>query len=381
MNQVRKNSVQQNPAHALLGRAWKTFLLFFLLLLGFAWHDAFGLLASLFTGFAAFLFWKAQKQNHESTSVLKNHLLLLSQRDTAQKKQLQQIKRKLQFAKKKSLYFESVFQDNLDPIFSTDSIGFILRFNQAACDLFGYTQEQILGKHVAILFYDTKELERLIEKVQTHHKAHTLEIRGLTRQNHIVYLNLSIASMDPELYSGPYIGFIFNCQNISLRKSLEREIYNRSRDLEKLVKTDSLTGLLNLSQFEQDLHSFVQHSLDNPGKILTLVAMNLHHFRKLNESQGRQAGDQALQQFAESIKFCARNSDPAYRLSEDHFFLILRDADAKQALDVAERIQVLYNVRKHIDNPTTVSFGIATWNGEERARDFFTRAQKTIQKN
>jgi|GEM_PF-5143729 len=278
----------------------------------------------------------------------------------------------------KSSYFESIMRNNLDPIFTTDPENLIMRVNQGAIDLFGYLQDEVLGKPVEQLFYDHSELARMLKKVETKGSAHTMEIRGITATGRIVHLNLSIARMDSEIYGGQFSGCVFNCQDITKRKAIEREMHSRANELEKLALTDALTGLFNRRQFEDDLGRFTEQSRENPGQMLTLLVLDLDKFKQLNDTFGHPAGDQALRQVAEAIRQGKRDSDPAYRFGGDEFIVIIRSADSAQAEVVAERIQSSYRALRDENNHTSVSIGLATFDGTETPEELFQRSDTAM---
>jgi len=293
-------------------------------------------------------------------------------------RQLFRLQRQQHLSAMKAGYFEAIMRNNLDPIFTTDQDHLLMKINQGASDLFGFTQEEVLGKPVFHLFHDRHELQRLLKKVENKGNANTMEIRGINKNGRMVHLNLSIARMDPSIYGGQFGGCVFNCQDITKRKTIEREMHGRANELERLALTDALTGLLNRRQFEEDLKRFSELSRDNPGQLLSILVMDLDKFKQLNDTFGHQAGDQALRDFSQSILKCKRDMDPAYRFGGDEFIMLLRGADGTQSELVAKRIQDLYLQVRSPNNRTSVSIGVATFNGQESASEFFQRADDAM---
>jgi len=269
-------------------------------------------------------------------------------------------------------------RNNFDPIFTTDQDNLVMKVNQGACDLFGFSQDEVLGMPVFHLFHDRAELQRLLKKVDAKGNANTMEIRGVTKNSRVVHLNLSIARMDPSIYGGQFGGCVFNCQDITKRKVIEREMHSRANELERLALTDALTGLLNRRQFEDDLKRFTEQSRENPGQLLSMLVMDLDKFKQLNDSYGHQIGDQALRDFGSAILKCKRDMDPAYRYGGDEFIMLLRGADENQGELVAQRIQDVYLQMRSANNNTSVSIGIAMFNGQETAAAFFQRCDEAM---
>jgi len=108
--------------------------------------------------------------------------------------------------------------------------------------------------------------------------------------------------------------------------------------LQALSKTDPLTELPNhralLSTLKQELER-AQH-FDRPCSLLFL---DLDHFKALNDGYGHAAGDTVLRAFAGVLSTTIRNMDTAGRWGGEEFVVILPEATAEEALDIAERIR------------------------------------------
>ena len=98
--------------------------------------------------------------------------------------------------------------------------------------------------------------------------------------------------------------------------------------------TDSLTGLHNRRSAEERARD-----LAAAGRPFAVVLADLDYFKKLNDSRGHEAGDQALRLFADTLRAQLREHDMAARWGGEEFVLILPNANAKQAHEAAERIR------------------------------------------
>lgn len=349
--------------------------------LGFWWFipAALALLAMWFLHLCLQNYRLEREQWNEQALFQRRHLEQAQQDLKTGKTLASEHSRRIRLLASKSAYFECIFQDSLDPLFTTDNDLLVMKFNQGAIDLFGYTQEDILGKPVENLFRDRRELERLLRKLDSKGSGSTMDIRALTANGRVIHLNLSVATMDSQIYGGLYAGVVFSCQDISKRKIQEREMNSRTAELERLSRTDSLTNLYNQRQFHEDFVRMVQSSVENPGKMLTILVIDLDRFKQLNDQFGHQAGDLALQQFSQSLESSVRSElDPIYRYGGDEFVVILPDADSEQAQIVAHRIQENYSRKRSPENNTGVSIGIATFDGQESPESLFHRADDAM---
>jgi diguanylate cyclase (GGDEF)-like protein len=124
--------------------------------------------------------------------------------------------------------------------------------------------------------------------------------------------------------------FVFHASLLARLLSLIREV----RDLSL---HDPLTKAANWRYFEEYANRLIKISVRQKQKI-TLSYIDLDNFKKLNDSHGHAAGDEALIAIANIISSQIRPSDLFARLGGDEFALLLADADAKAAADVIARI-------------------------------------------
>lgn len=147
----------------------------------------------------------------------------------------------------------------------------------------------------------------------------------------------------------------------------QSEALERSNELlEQLSATDALTGLANRRQFDRHLASEWQRSLRNRLPI-SLLLIDIDHFKRYNDHYGHVAGDACLRQVAAVLYDCAqRSGELAARYGGEEFALLLPGADRDSAMTVAQRcMDALARARiAHGDSPVadclTCSIGVAT---------------------
>ena len=101
--------------------------------------------------------------------------------------------------------------------------------------------------------------------------------------------------------------------------------------------SDPLTGLLNHRAFQQRVETEVRRA-QRYERPLSLVLLDLDHFKSINDAYGHQAGDAALMQAANLIETGARAGDVLGRIGGDEFALLLPETIAEGGLRIAERI-------------------------------------------
>jgi len=114
--------------------------------------------------------------------------------------------------------------------------------------------------------------------------------------------------------------------------------YNRVRgQLSSLVLTDPLTGCVNRRGFDQALSREVARATRS-GSALALLALDIDHFKALNDSMGHLAGDVALREVGGLLLHAARTGDIVARTGGEEFCLVLPDTSAAGAYHLAQRL-------------------------------------------
>lgn len=124
----------------------------------------------------------------------------------------------------------------------------------------------------------------------------------------------------------------------------------------KLASTDALTGLLS----RRAVFDLVEGTPLQDGT--AVVMLDLDNFKTINDSFGHAVGDDVLVRFAAIVRRELRPADHAARLGGEEFCLVLRDVDALEACDIAERIRRALEASAPLSDgfgPPTVSAGVA----------------------
>ena len=124
-----------------------------------------------------------------------------------------------------------------------------------------------------------------------------------------------------------------------LRAEDARLLAESYRHMERLSVTDGLTGLFNRRHFNLTIEQEWARA-SRSGRILSLVLLDIDHFKRYNDAYGHQAGDACLIEVAGVLKAHARRSgDCAVRYGGEEFALILPELSSVQAGEIAERIR------------------------------------------
>ena len=148
----------------------------------------------------------------------------------------------------------------------------------------------------------------------------------------------------------------------------ELQLLRQRNALQELSRTDSLTQLGNRYQFN-DLFQTMLASAQRQDNPLSLVLLDIDHFKRVNDQYGHVAGDQCLQQFSELMRqVFRRDSDVPLRLGGEEFGVIMPGTTLEQACQLAELFRVSLADRKlQIEGQTvaiTTSLGVGSYDPE-----------------
>jgi two-component system cell cycle response regulator len=148
------------------------------------------------------------------------------------------------------------------------------------------------------------------------------------------------------------------------RRYTERLRDNVQISIEMAI-TDALTGLFNRRYMENHLGTLVEQASAR-GKPLALLALDIDHFKSINDTHGHDAGDDVLRDFALRIKRSIRGIDLACRCGGEEFIIVMPETDMAVAASVAERLRRRIATEPFAISegtrtiPVTLSIGIAT---------------------
>jgi diguanylate cyclase (GGDEF)-like protein len=157
-----------------------------------------------------------------------------------------------------------------------------------------------------------------------------------------------------------------------------RVISSQQDRLQQQAVTDPLTGLLNRSLMEVFLeHAVRQHARD--GTPMTIAALDLDHFKTINDTLGHDAGDHALRAFAKLVLGRCRSTDRIFRTGGEEFLLLLEDTDAKNASGISEDLRRSVETHPLVpEHPVTVSIGLATLQPGEDWHAWMKRSDENL---
>ena len=156
-------------------------------------------------------------------------------------------------------------------------------------------------------------------------------------------------------------------------ESLNKLLNQEQQKLELRLARDPLTGVLN----RDGLAPIFQTDI---GKLpLSLIFIDIDHFKKINDHYGHNVGDQVLVQFAQVLSSNTREDDLLARWGGEEFVLACPDTTLENALGLAEKLRRCIEESEWPKGiKTTASFGVAQQMADESPTDFIGRADKAL---
>lgn len=155
-------------------------------------------------------------------------------------------------------------------------------------------------------------------------------------------------------------------------------IEKRSKSLELLASTDPLTQIYNRMKIGHLMETEIAKSIKTK-KPLSLVAIDIDFFKKINDTYGHQVGDDVLIKVVDLIKSKIRSNDIFGRWGGEEFMLLLVGANLNVALDRAETFRASLAGHDFIEPKTvTSSFGVASFKEGDTMGSFIKRADEAL---
>ena len=155
-------------------------------------------------------------------------------------------------------------------------------------------------------------------------------------------------------------------------------LFLRMEQMDQLTRIDHLTGIGNRASFDEAMaRAIEQNQRQQHG--LTLVLLDLDHFKAINDTHGHPVGDKVLKAFADVLLRSVRRTDQVFRLGGDEFVLLLQPADEEAARRVTTRID--YHLQQHDDLlplQVATSTGHARWQSGMDSETLYRLADEAL---
>lgn len=287
----------------------------------------------------------------------KQQLQDLNEELQSQNDSLQQSYRMVEHANRR---FAELFENVPVACFTVDMEGMIHEWNLVAQQLYGYEKQEVLFRP----FYErvfrgasASKLHELLQRVMQGGAITGVESEDYDSEGNLHYVIRSafpIRNLQREV-----VGAIVSVVDVTYRVEYENQLKQLNQKLKNLAVTDGLTGLHNHRAFQDYLEEQFQVAMRNKQP-MSLILMDVDHFKQYNDTYGHQAGDEVLRRVAEILKEGVRDGDFVGRYGGEEFVVVLPRTDTENAIAVAERVRRSIESAEWTLRPVTASLGVAS---------------------
>lgn len=238
---------------------------------------------------------------------------------------------KLKQAETALQHFKAIVESSDDAIISMTLNGQITSWNKGAEKIFGYSATETIGQFMHMLLPDDRKDEEstILARVARKESLDHFETVRQAKDHRLIDISATISPIFND--KGELIGASKIARDISAHKRAEHE-------LELLSQTDSLTNLKNRRHFmkiaDQELARSIRYN-----RPLSLLMIDLDHFKKVNDTYGHLAGDRVLQNLGAMCRESFREEDVVGRMGGEEFAVMLPETPLEKAMEVAERFR------------------------------------------
>ena len=248
-------------------------------------------------------------------------------------------------------YYHFIFENSLDAILLTTPDGKIFRANQAACEMFQRTEEEIckLDRSMLVDINDPRLHSALSER--EYHGFVRAEINFIKKDGSIFPTDCASALFEDK---NGKIWATNIIRDISIKKEEEEKLRKLQEDTMRLASFDDLTGILNRRVFLERLRQEKSRA-KRDKTMFSLLLIDIDSFKQINHKIGHKGGDYILQQFARHITKNLRIYDILARYGGDEFIICLPNTKYEEAYRIAERIRSHIEHQLFVYNSQTIS--------------------------
>ena len=254
----------------------------------------------------------------------------------------------IEAASKELKYYFSMLNKHVCLLY-LDNSGKIVDCSAALCDFIGINRNELVSENLFsgnIFVFENGKQQKEFERALNEHSILDGEILEThSKIQHTFEFTLTSSQvLNKESNSAVVI-----LNDVTAKKSIE-----------KISITDSVTHLANRFHLTNMLQQEIAgaHRYQQP---LAIIMFDLDYFKKINDNQGHNAGDELLENIGRVLKATLRDVDVAGRWGGDEFVILCRNTNLEQAILLAEKLRVNFTGISIGSINITASFGVAEW--------------------
>lgn len=260
---------------------------------------------------------------------------------------------------------ENFLNINLDMLCVSDNEGHFIKVNNQFVEVLGYDKSELVGENYLNLVHeeDFDVTIKAMEEVSEGTSLSGFVNRYRCKDGSYKYIEWRSKKVDKNTYS--------SARDVTISKLRENE-------LTTIAIKDKLTNLFNRHYFYDIIGQQMEYS-DRYNAPLSILILDLDHFKKVNDTWGHPIGDEVLKMTGELMQNVIRDTDILVRFGGEEFLVLMPKTDVDGALIAAEKIRLTIEDSSHvIAGKITASLGVAERVKAESFRHWYYRVDKAL---
>lgn len=278
-----------------------------------------------------------------------------------------EIQRKLYKANNRLKEFKSII-DKYVITTTTRPDSTIVEVSSAFEKISGYSKEELLGKEISIIKHPQRDKQIIKELWDTilEQKTWTGIIKNKNKNGEEYWLEQTIIPKINE-----------ENKNIENFLSISVDVTDK-KELEKIATIDKLTNIYNRRMLDDFLKTEIEIA-NRHNEDLSLIIVDIDHFKIVNDTFGHLAGDNLLTSISKIILENIRNTDIFGRYGGEEFLIICRKTTKENAFVLAEKLRILIKEFKFDEiGHKTISLGISDFQKSDTVETLFKKADTAL---
>ncbi len=258
-----------------------------------------------------------------------------------------------------------------DTVAITDKLGIITYVNQAFCVQTGYTRAEVIGQSFRILKSDHYDIEFYKELWLTiiHGNIFRDTLINRKKNGDLYYENKTITPLKDD--KNEIIGFVSTGKDVTVDALMNQE-------MQRIATIDMLTGIYNRHKFEE-LFILEAERSRRFSLPLSLIMIDIDHFKAVNDNYGHDIGDEILKTLTEIVDGNIRKIDIFARWGGEEFLVLCPSTNLENIQKLAEKLRsAVESTHFPKVNHITISLGVSTFRENDTFTDFFKRVDQGL---
>ncbi len=284
---------------------------------------------------------------------------------------------------------ENLFEMAPDAIIKVEEDGTIIKANIQASNLFGYSKAELLKMRISDLMpvehrhHHEKHMQHYFRNGGLRRMGNERgKLEAVKKNQELLAVEITLNLIDTR-YGKRALATI---RDVTDREALIEKLENKIQEnnkLEQMTLTDPLTQLYNRRYFDEVISREFERSRRH-AESLSLMIVDIDHFKQVNDKYGHEAGDIALKYIASLLRELVRYCDVVCRIGGEEFAVVLPNTDIESSMALADRIcyeaadhKVVLTGKEFIK--LTLSIGVTCLvDDDDEVTDIFSRADSAL---